>query len=84
MQTLGLNETIDQLAMADSVRWLGEDGIILRRAIEFEEDGKKGRVKRTWKMQVEKESMKGDQSREDVLFRSKWIVGVYPIATKLR
>ena len=36
MLMLGLNETIDQLAMASSVRWYGhvlrrEDGLVLRR-----------------------------------------------------
>ena len=41
MFILGLNETIDQLAMANSVRWYGhvlrrEDGDVLRRALDFE------------------------------------------------
>ena len=47
---LDLNETIDQLAMANSVRWYGhvlrrEDGHVLRRALDFEVEGqrKKGR-----------------------------------------
>ena len=51
-----LNETIDQLAMANSVRWNGhvlrkEDGHVLKRALDFEVDdqGKKGRSKSTWK-----------------------------------
>ena len=55
MFMLGLNETIDQLAMANSVRCYGhvlrrEDGHVLRRAIDFEVNGqrKKGRQKRTW------------------------------------
>ena len=39
----GLNEIIDQLAMANSVRWYGhvlwsEDGHIFRRALDFEVD----------------------------------------------
>ena len=52
----GLNENIDQLAMANSVRWHGyvfrrEDGNILRRAIDLEVEGqrKKWKPKRTWK-----------------------------------
>ena len=64
MLMLGLSETIDQLAMANSVRWYGhvsrrEDGHVLRRALDFEVNGgrKKGRLKRTWKKQVEDESM---------------------------
>ena len=41
MLMLGLNESIDQLAMANSVHWYGhvlwrEDGHILRRAFDFE------------------------------------------------
>ena len=53
MFMLGLKETIDQLAMSNSVRWYGyvlrrEDGHVLRRALDFEVEGqrKKGRPKR--------------------------------------
>ena len=73
---LGLNETIDQLAMANSVRWYGH---VLRR-----EDGKKGRLRRTWKKQVEEESVKVCLRREDTLYRSKWSVGVNRIVAGLR
>ena len=69
---LGLNGTIDQLAMANSVLWYGhvlrrEDGHILRRPIDFEVEGqwKKGRTKRTWKKQVEEESVNVGLRRED-------------------
>ena len=55
-----LNETIDQLAMANSVRLHGdvlkrEDGRVMRKALDFEVEWKrnKGRPKRTWKKQVE-------------------------------
>ena len=54
MLILGLNETMDQLAMKNSVRleWScapGEDGHVLRRALDFEDEGqsKKWRLKRT-------------------------------------
>ena len=74
MFMLGLSETMDQLAMADIVRWNGhmmrrEDGHVLRRALDFEVEGqgKKGRPKRTWKKQVGKESMKLGLRREDAL-----------------
>ena len=55
-----------------------EDGHILRRALDFEVEGesKKGRPKRTWKKQVEEESVKVGLRREDALCRSKWSVGV--------
>ena len=41
---LGLNETIDQLAMANSDRWYGhvlrrEDGHVVRRSLYFEVEG---------------------------------------------
>ena len=56
MFMLGLNETMDQLAMANSVCWYGrvlrrEDGHVLRRALDFEVEGhrKKWRPKRTQK-----------------------------------
>ena len=53
---LGLNEIMDQWAMASSVHWYGH---VLRRALDFEVDGrmKKGRPKRTWKRQVEEGSV---------------------------
>ena len=59
---LNLNETIDLLAMADSVCWYGHvlrtgDDHVLRRALDFEVESqmKTGRLKRTWKKQVEEE-----------------------------
>ena len=66
MLMLGMNKTIDQLAMANSVCWCGrvlrrEDGHrVLRRALHFEVGGqrKKWRPKRTWKRQDEEESVK--------------------------
>ena len=91
MFILGLNETIDQLAMANNVRWYGnvlrrEGGHVLRRAIDFEVEGqrKKERPKRTWKKQAEKESVKVGWRRKDALCRSKWSVVVNQIAAGLR
>ena len=64
MFMLGLNETIDLLAMTNSVRYHGhllrkEDGHVFSRALDIEVEGerKKGRLKRTWKRQVEEECM---------------------------
>ena len=55
---------MNQLAMENSVRWYGhvlrrEDGHVLRRTLDFEVEGekRKGRPKRTWKRQVEEESV---------------------------
>ena len=54
------------------------DDQILRRALDFEIEGqwKKGRLKRTWKKQVEEESVKVGLRREDALCRSKWCIGI--------
>ena len=91
MFMLGLSETIDQLAMANNVCWYGhvlrrEDGHALRRALYFGVEGqcKKGRPKRSWKKQVEEESMKVGLRRESALCRSKWSVGTNQIAAWLR
>ena len=61
---MSLNETVYQLAMANSVRWNGhvlrrEDGHILRRPSDFEVEGqwKKGGSKRTLMNQVEEDSI---------------------------
>ena len=76
---LGLNESIDQLAMANSVC------MVLRRALDFAVEGqrKKGRLNRTWKMQVEEESEKVGLRMEDALCRSKLSVGVHRISAGL-
>ena len=91
MFMLGMSETIDHLAMTNSVHWYGhvlrrEDGHILRRTLDLEVEGqrKKGRPKRTWKKQVEEESMKVGLRRKDELCRSKWSVGVNKIAAGLK
>ena len=70
MLILGLNKTVDQLAMAKSVYCQGhvlrrQDGYVMKRALEFEVEGQK--KKRTWKKQVEEESIKVSLSRQDAL-----------------
>ena len=83
MLMLILNETTDLLAMANSVHW---HGYVLRRALHIEVEGQrmKERLKKTWKKQIEGESIKVGLCMEDALCRSKWSAGVNPIATKLR
>ena len=56
MSMLGLNETRDQLVKSNSVHWYGH---VFRRALDLDAEGqrKKGKLKRTWKNQVEEESM---------------------------
>ena len=62
------------------------NGHVLRRAFDFEVYGqrKKWMPKRTWKKQVEEESVKIGLRREDALCRSMWSVGVNQIAAGLR
>ena len=61
MFMLGLNVAMDQMVMANSVRWHGhelrrEDSHVLRRALDFEVEGqrKKGRLNRTLKSRLRK------------------------------
>ena len=65
MQMLDLNETIDQLARANSVRWYGhvlrkDKNSILRMALDHKEKGtrKRGRPKKTWLKAIVEQSRK--------------------------
>ena len=59
------------------------DDDVLRGALECQVEGqrKKGRLKRSWRKQVEEEGI-GGLNREDVLCRSKWSVGFNQIARR--
>ena len=77
--------------MTNSVCWYDhvlkrEDGHVLRRVLDVKVEGqrKKGKPKRTWKKQDDEESVMVGLRREDVLCRSKWIVGGNQIAAGLR
>ena len=58
---------------------------ILRKTLEFEKKGKRkrGRPKKTWKMQVEKES-KSVGLEKDALNRARWRVAVGEVAVRVR
>ena len=91
MLSLGLNETIDQSAIKNNVRWYGhvlrrEDVHVMRRAFDFEVVGerKKERPKRSWQKQAEEENVNVDLRREDALCRSKWSVGIKQIAAGMK
>ena len=62
-----------------------DDGHVLRKALEFEVKGKRkrGRPKKTWKTQVEKESKSVGLEKEDALKRTRWRVGVGEIAVRV-
>ena len=90
MEMLGLKETVVQMAKANGVRWYGHvlrrnDGHVLRKALEFEVKGKRKRrrPKKTWKMQMEKESKSIGLEKEDAMNRARWRVGVGEIAVKV-
>ena len=63
-----------------------EDVHVLRRALDFDAEGQRKKVmpKRTWKEQVEEESVKVGLRREDALCRSKCSICVNHIAAGLR
>ena len=87
MDMLRLKETIDQLATVNGVRWYGhvlrrDDNSALRVALNLEVSGKRkrGRPKKTWKKQVEKETEKIGLKKKDALRRDTWRDGVRAIA----
>ena len=63
-----------------------EDGHVLKRVLDLEVEGqwKKGRLSRTWKKQVEDESMKVGLIREKALSQSERSVDINHIAAGLR
>ena len=62
-----------------------DDGHVLRKALEFEVKGKRkqGQPKKTWKMQVEKESKSICLEKEDALSRARWRVGIGEINVRV-
>ena len=86
MEMLGLKETVVQMAKANGVRWYGhvlrrDVRHVLRKALEFEVRGnrKRGRPKKMWKTQVEKESKIVGLEKKDAMNRARWRVGVREI-----
>ena len=79
MEMLGLKETVVQMGKANGVRWYGQ---VLRKALEFEvrDKRKRGRPKKTWKTQVEKQSKSVGLEKKDAMNRARWRVGVRKIA----
>mgnify|MGYP001800209334 CR=1 FL=1 len=62
-----------------------DDGHALRKALEFKVKGKRkrGPSRKTWKMQVEKESRSVGLKKEYVLNRTRWRVGIREIAARV-
>ena len=74
MEMLGLKETVVQMAKANGVRWYGhvlrsDDGHVMTKLLELEVKGKRKRErpKKTWKMQVEKESKSVGLEKKDAI-----------------
>ena len=88
---LDLNETTDQLAKANSVRWYGhvlrkDKNNLLRRALDFEVKGtrKRSRPKKTWQRAVVEQSRKVGLNESDANNRSRWRLGVNTISRMMR
>ena len=87
MDLLGLKETTDRLATANEVSWYGhvlrrDDDSVLRITLDLEVNGKRkpGRLKKTWKKQVEEETEKIGLKKKDALNQAKWRDEVQAIA----
>ena len=71
-------KTVVQMAKTNGVRWYGHvlrrDGHVLRKALEFEVKGKRkrGRPKKRWKTQVEKESKSGSLEKKYAMNPARW------------
>ena len=86
VKDLVLDETIDQLAMANCVLKMEDGCHVLQSTLIFGVEGqrRKERPKGTWKKQVKEDSMKVGLNRGDALCWSKWIVGFNQIVSRLR
>ena len=87
MEMLGLKDTAAQMAKANGVRWYGhvlrrDDGHVSRKALEFEEKGKRKRG-RPKTMQVEKESKSVGLEKKDAMNQARWRVAVGETAVKV-
>ena len=62
-----------------------DDDSVLRVALDLKVSGnrKRGRLKKSWKKQVEEETKKISLKKEDALNRDKWRDGVRAIAERM-
>ena len=77
MDILGIKETLDSMAKASRMRWNGhvlrkKDENVIKKALQFEVSGSRGRPKQTWKKQVENEMKKNGLVKEDARDQAKW------------
>ena len=91
MEMLGLKEMLDRMAKANRVRWYGHvirrnDGNILKKAMLMEVNGKRkrGRLKLTWRRQVQESVKKVGLKIEEVADGTRWREGLRAIAKRMR
>ena len=91
MSLLGLKDTLDGLTRASGVRWYGHalrrgNGDVLRRTLEFEVAGRRGRglPNMAWKRQVEEHTNQIGLKRENAIDRVKWRNGAYELSRSTR
>ena len=63
-----------------------DDGDVMRRALDFEVAGRRGRGRpnMTWKRQVEEHIDQIGVKKEDAIDRMKWRDGVYELSRNMR
>ena len=91
MQMLNLNETIGELAKANSVRWYGhvlrkDKNNFLRRALYIKVKGtrKRGRPKKTWLKAAMEQSRNVWLNKSDANNRLRWRLGANIISSMMR
>ena len=90
MQMLDMNETIDQLAKSNSVRWYGhalrKDKNNFLRSLDLKVKGTRirGRPKKSWLKAVIEQSRKVGLNENDANSCSRWRLGVNTISKMMR
>ena len=91
MQMLDLNETMDMLVKANSVRWYGyvlrkDENNFLRRALDIKVKWtiKMGTPNKTWLREVVEQSREVGLNEKDANNRSRWRLRVNTISSKMR
>ncbi len=89
MSMTGLNEDIVTLVKRSRLRWYGHvlrrnDGIGIRRALEFEVEGVtgRGRPRMGWREQVEKDRVKAGLRDVEASDRCRWRHGMYSFQSR--
>ena len=83
MDILGIMESLERMATASSTRWYGhvlrkKDEDVVVKALKFQVSGSRGRgrLKQTWKKQIENYMKKNGLVKKDACDRAKWQGGV--------